>query len=122
MAFPELQGYTTVKHRFCSFETRKVNGGVMKRAKANVHFLTGLFVIIALIVCSPAASWALLTSYLDFNMDPDHPDGASISYAGGTLTGVNIGVDNVTKKNTLNQVTLGPVAITGGQLNFTALT
>ncbi len=41
--------------------------------------------------------------FLDFNIDVNQPNGAAISFAGGSnpLKGVNIGVDNVTGKNTL---------------------
>jgi hypothetical protein len=94
----------------------------MTRVKAKDHFLIGLFAIMAVIVCFPVASWATYASRLDFNIDANHNgSGASISYAGGVLSGVNIEVDEVTGLGVGNVVTGGPVAINTGRLNFNAL-
>lgn len=96
----------------------------MKRVRTKGSFLRSFFILMALIVWSPASSWAALaltTSYIDFNMDGTHPYDARISYAGGDkpLIGANISVDTVTGYTSDGTMTLDPVAITDGRLNFT---
>ena len=58
-------------------------------------------------------------SMLDFNLDPVHPVGASISYAGGAnpLVGSDLSVDSVFGLGTpLNDLSM--LGLTGGLLNF----
>jgi hypothetical protein len=90
----------------------------MDWVKAKNHFLTGLFVIMTMIVCSPVALWASMVA-LDFNMDATHPDTAYISYESNVLTGENISVDSV--KGIKTPLHAGStLAITNGLLKFTA--
>lgn len=63
------------------------------KARWLVTLLLGLVLFVAPVQAVPV---------LDFNMDANHPAGASISYAGGAnpLVGVNISVDSVLGINT----------------------
>lgn len=86
----------------------------MKKVKARVSFLAGLVVFMAAILCLPTASWALLSNYVDFNIDGIHAN-ASINYAGGAapLVGTGISVDSISGHAANGSLVQGPFAVTG---------
>lgn len=80
------------------------------------YFLVALLGLLLFVAPAQAAI------YLDFLMDGEHPNNASISFAGGNnpLVGNNISVDSVTGFNTpLASGASSSFALTGALLSFT---